>query len=126
MSDAQKIRKFNRALMRERRRERGPKPPIFIIFLLLFTALVVIRQGLTYRVEYQTMQILSVTQITGESLSSRLVRINVEGGPRTVRTSDPLIVTQPGQQVCVAKRQIIGRSRIRYRLALPFYCRPPT
>jgi len=123
LSDARKIREFNRALRRERGDDPGPKVPIFLGFIVLFTCAVIFRYGLTYSVEYRLVPVLSVTQIAGESLSSRIVRIDLGDQTRLVRTSDPLVFIRSGEKACIAQRRVIGRYWIRYSLALPSYCR---
>lgn len=80
-------------------------------------------KGLVIDVEFQRVEVVSVTQIPGRDMSERLVVVDLGHRSFQIRTSDRLIVIRQGEIACVSKRHVLTRRWLRYRMELPGYCR---
>lgn len=94
-----------------------------VTFLLAFTIVALFTRGVVTNIEYKFVPAISVVQIPGQTLSDRIVVVDLGDRPRTFRTSERLLVVTAGEPVCVAKRTIFGGRWRSYQLSLPRYCR---
>lgn len=94
--------------------------PVIILAIGVFG---LIRYDLITQVEFQKARVVSVQNIAGRGGHERFVTVELGKNRRVMRTGDWMLRTKPGGEVCVAKRQFLLRRWVRYRLALPFYCR---
>ena len=89
----------------------------------LFAIAAIITHGVVVGVEYRRAEVLDVVTVPGKGDRHRLVVVDLGDYQRALRTSDWMIPTQVGGQVCVARRNVIGRRWVIHRLSLPGYCR---
>lgn len=92
-------------------------------FAGLFAVSAFLYKGLVLDVEFQRVNVVSVALVPGGDLSERLVVVDLGHSTIPIRTSDRLLIVEPGTVACVSKRHMLSRRWVRYALELPGYCR---
>ncbi len=91
--------------------------------VILFAGIALYQKGLLIDVEYQQANVIDVIQVPGETMSDRLVIVDLGQQNWPIRTSDRLLRVSKGEMACIAKRKMLARRWIRYTLVLPGFCR---
>lgn len=89
---------------------------------LLVGAVALVRWDQVTSVSYRRVPVVSVQQVPGGDMVTRAVVVDLGERQRLVRTSNWMIRTRPGEQVCIAERKLLLRRYTRVSLALPGYC----
>lgn len=89
----------------------------------MFVVAALFYKGVVLDVEVQKVEVLSVTQVPGGDLSERLVVVDLGHRTFPIRTSDRLLIVEPGSVSCISKRHLLFRRWERYALELPGFCR---
>ena len=71
---------------------------------------------------FKHLRVVEVIQAPGHSANERLVIVHLGDRLWPIRTSDRLLVTEPGTLTCVSERHIFLRRWKHYRLELPGFC----
>ncbi len=95
-----------------------------VAVMLLVSAVALVRWDQVTSVSYRRVPVVSVQQVPGSDMVTRAVVVDLGERQRFVRTSNWMIRTVPGEQVCIAQRTLLLRRYTRVSLALPGYCGP--
>lgn len=90
--------------------------------MIIVAGVAVLRWDQVMSVSYRRVPIVSTQPIAGGDMAARAVIVDLGPRKRLVRTSDWMIRTRPGEQVCIAERKLLLRRWARVSLVLPGYC----
>ena len=95
-----------------------------VVVTLVVGGVGLVRWDQVTAVSYRRVPVVSVQQVPGSDMATRAVIVDLGERRRYVRTSNWMIRTVPGEQVCIAERSLLLRRYTRVSLALPGYCGP--
>ncbi len=93
-----------------------------LVAMVLVAGVGLLRFDQVVSVSYRRVPVIAVSQIAGQDMAARAVLVDLGERTRLLRTSDWMIRTAPGAQVCIAEHRLLLRRYTRYALVLPGYC----